>query len=362
MRNLSYSVLLTAACSVAGSAALAQVPDGYPEAYQQTIDLATNEGRLLVYSSTDSSSVTALLNAFSARYPGITVDFLDLSSNDVYTRLTSESAAGSGTADLIWAGADTVSQLVEAGYAAEYQTPEAPNLIDGVIWQNSAFGVTIEPITLVYNPRLVDPVSLPDTHEGLIELLGSMEMPGMVATFDPARSAAGLAYGLVDSEEMGEGYWDLISAFGDAGALLYSSTSTMVEKVISGEHTHAYNIAGSTAAANVASSPDSLAIHKFCDHTPHLVRTMMIPANARNVNASKLFLDFTLSPEGQQLLAATPFGVVRDDVVSDPLLAMPEGCGDAVVLMAPGDDRLKTFDETIRSEFIADWHVALEAE
>ncbi len=342
------------------SASAQGVPAGYPAEYSTIISDAKAEGSVLIYSSTDSSSVLGLIEKFKETYPGISVDFLDLSSNEVYTRLTSEAAAGVKSADLIWAGADTASQLADAGLALEYKTPELPNLIDGATWKDMAFGVTIEPIAIIYNPRLVDQASVPATHAKFTELLTSKteELRGKVATLDPARSGAGMAYAMADSGKDADGYWELVRATGAAGGMLYSSTSTMVEKVVSGEHAIAYNVAGSSVAKTIASSNGNLAMVMPCDYTLHLMRTMMIPAKAEHSNAAKLFLDFTYARDGQEILTKTPFASVRKDVESDPALAMPAECSEARVVLSPGEDRLLTFNEQVRTKFIADWQNA----
>lgn len=352
---------LASAMALVPAASSAQgLPAGYPASYADTIAKATAEGSLLVYSSTDSSNVIGLIDGFKARYPGIAVDYLDLSSNDVYTRLTSEAAAGVRTADLAWAGAATVSSMIKAGLAEAYETPEKPHLLPGAIWQDMAFSITIEPIVTIYNKRLLDAALLPKTHADLAALLETRIEPGQFATYDPARSTAGLAYAMSDEEQGADAFWALARAMGKARASLYASASSMVEKVASGEHIMAYNVSGSTAAKGVLDNPDSLGLVKFCDHTSHLVRVMMIPAAAEHKNAARLFIDYALSAEGQSILTRTPFGTVRADLKSEPILAMPEGCEKALVMMPPGEGALRPNDEAQRTEFLAKWQTAFE--
>ena len=49
----------------------AQVPEGYPAGYAETISGANREGKLLIYSATDLAVVAPLLKEFRSRYPGI---------------------------------------------------------------------------------------------------------------------------------------------------------------------------------------------------------------------------------------------------------------------------------------------------
>jgi iron(III) transport system substrate-binding protein len=82
---------------VFAGAALAQVPAGYPADYQKIIDAAKKEGKLVIYSATDSKATQPLIKDFSALYPGITVEYNDMNSTEVYNRFISEVAAGGNT-------------------------------------------------------------------------------------------------------------------------------------------------------------------------------------------------------------------------------------------------------------------------
>src|ERR1044071_4572879 len=63
------------------------------------------EGKLIIYSSTDSASVEPLLQDFKALYPFLQVEYNDLNTTEIYNRFTAESASGAGTADFMWSSA-----------------------------------------------------------------------------------------------------------------------------------------------------------------------------------------------------------------------------------------------------------------
>src|SRR5512132_4701677 len=109
--------------------AFADVPAGYPPDYQATVDAATKQGKVVVYATTDAARASPLVKAFEAKYPGISVEYDDLNSTELYNRFISEEAAGSGTGDLLWSSAmDLQVKLVADGYALAYKSPELPNL------------------------------------------------------------------------------------------------------------------------------------------------------------------------------------------------------------------------------------------
>ena len=82
--------------------ALAQVPAGYPANYSQTVDAAKKEGKVVVYSTTDTAAANFLIKDFQALYPGISVEYNDMNSTEVYNRFISEKAAGGASADVVW--------------------------------------------------------------------------------------------------------------------------------------------------------------------------------------------------------------------------------------------------------------------
>ena len=63
---------------------------------------AKKEGKVVIYSSTDSASVEPLLQDFKSVYPFLQVEYNDLNTTEIYNRFLAETAAGTGTADFLW--------------------------------------------------------------------------------------------------------------------------------------------------------------------------------------------------------------------------------------------------------------------
>src|SRR5207245_2583954 len=103
-------------------------PSGYPADYVKVIDAANREGKLVVYSTTDSASAAQLLRDFAELYPQVRVDYCELNSGELYSRFRAELAAGADTADLLWASSmDGQVNLAYSGLAAAYVSPELPS-------------------------------------------------------------------------------------------------------------------------------------------------------------------------------------------------------------------------------------------
>ena len=81
--------------------AVAQVPQGYPADYAKIVEAANREGKLVVYSTTDSASAAQLLRDFAILFPLVRVDYVELNSGELYKRFLSEVAAGADTADAL---------------------------------------------------------------------------------------------------------------------------------------------------------------------------------------------------------------------------------------------------------------------
>jgi iron(III) transport system substrate-binding protein len=87
--------------------------------YAAVVDAANQEGKLVVYSTTDSAVAAQLLRDFAALYPRIAVDYFELNSGEIYKRYLGEIAAGVDTADVLWASSmDGQLKMAAEGHAA----------------------------------------------------------------------------------------------------------------------------------------------------------------------------------------------------------------------------------------------------
>src|SRR5262245_20106277 len=177
LRHMSHAAGVAFAVAFAFSASAARgqaVPAGYPANYAETIAAAKKEGKIVVYATTDTASADPLLKDFKTLYPFLTVEYNDMNSTELYNRFLAESAAGSGTSDLLWSSSmDLQLKLVADGRALEYATPEAKALPAWANDRNLAYGTTLEPLVFVYNKRLLPAEAVPKSHADLLQLIGA---------------------------------------------------------------------------------------------------------------------------------------------------------------------------------------------
>lgn len=344
--------------------AQAQVPAGYPADYAKVVDGAKKEGRLVIYSATDSKAAEPLIKDFSAAYPNIKVEYNDMNSTEVYNRFISEAAAGGATADVLWSSAmDLQVKLVADGYALAYKSPEGAAVPGWANWKDMAYGTTYEPAVIVYNKRLVPANEVPTNHADLQKLLTTHKdkYQGKVTTYDIEKAGVGftfITHDLVDNPH----FWDFAKTLGNAGVRVQSATGTMLERISSGENLIGYNLLGSYALSR-AKKDTSIGIVYPKDYTLVLSRVMFINKSAKDMNAAKLWLDYVLSKRGQTVIAnQARLYSIRADVKGETTSAeLAQQLGSALKPMTVGPDLLTYLDQTKRLAFLKQWKEATSA-
>jgi iron(III) transport system substrate-binding protein len=349
MRHLFLLLLIGLAAP-----AMAQRPAGYPRSYDALIATARAERGARVYGNADAAAMAPVIAAFRRAYPGVTIQYHDLESREVYRRFLAETRGGRPTADLLWSSAmDLQAKLINDGYAQAYQSPEKPALPPASVWKNMGYGVTAEPVGFVYNKRLIPPAMVPRTHEAFERLLRDRRpaLTGRVATYDPARSDVGYLY-LTEDLAITRDTRSLLRAMAATRPLLSRTTEPMLDAVAAGRAAIAYNVVGPYALAHVRRDR-RIGVVFPRDYTIVASRIALITRDARRPAAAKLFLDFLLSRTGQTLLARQWLLPVRTDVRAPRLSA------EQVRPIRVGPQLLVNLDTIKRRRFIADWNAIL---
>lgn len=350
--------LFTLAALILPAIAHAELPPGYPAAYNEVVSAAEKEGKVVVYGATDTNSVQPLIKDFQALYPKLKVEYNDMSTTELYNRFISESAANATSADVTWSSSmDLQVKLVNDGYALTYRSPEVPKLPDWSVWKDEAYGTTYEPVVFLYNKRLLAADEIPQSHADLARLLAAKpeRFQGKLTSYDVEKSGVGFLLATNDAK-LNSAFWSLAKAFGQAGARYQASTGTMVERVSSGENLIAYNVLGSYAFAK-AKKDASIAYIYPKDYTQVLSRVMFIAKKAKNPNAAKLWLDYILSKRGQTVLAnQSDLYSLRSDVEGETTAAkLNKILGDSLKPIPVGPSLLAYLDQSKRLEFLRQW-------
>jgi iron(III) transport system substrate-binding protein len=358
--NIKRSIIgvaIAAALTSFAVPALAQTPAGYPASYQQLIDAAKKEGKLVVYGATDSKAVQPLVKDFNALYPGITVEYNDMNSTEVYNRFISEVAAGGDTADVLWSSAmDLQMKLAAGGYAMPYKSVEAGKIPGWAMWKDMAYGTTFEPAAFVYNKRLVTGADIPQTHADFVRIISQPKFQDKVTTYDIEKSGVGFMFMTQDEHDFPQ-FKQLEQAFGAAKVRVQSSTGTMLERISSGENLIGYNVLGSYALVRAKTDP-SLGVVLPKDYTLIISRVQFISKSAKHPNAAKLWLDYLLSHRGQTIVAnGSKLYAIRADVTGETTSSdLIKQIGEKNVRPLPVNPSVAEYlDPAIRMAFLKEW-------
>jgi iron(III) transport system substrate-binding protein len=354
MAHIFLRIALLTGLVASAVPAVAQRPTGYPRSYDQLISDARAERQVRIYGNADRAELLPVVAAFRKRYPGVTVLYADLGSTEMYRRFVTETRARRMSADLVWSSAmDLQVKLINDGFAQGYASPEKPALPPVSVWKNMGFGVTAEPIGMVYNKRLIPAARVPRTHAALEAMLrqNRRAFTGKVTTFDPARSNVGYLY-LTQDMATTRDTRSLLGAIAATRPVLSLTTGPMLRGVAEGRQAIAYNVIGSYALELARTDP-RLGVAFLQDYTLVTSRIAFIAREAAHPSAAKLFLDFLLSREGQSLLAKRSLWPVRTDV---PARRLPAAQARPIRV---GPQLLVNLDRVKRQRFLRDWTAIL---
>ncbi|MFT3719718.1 ABC transporter substrate-binding protein [Pseudorhodoferax sp.] len=335
-------------------------PAGYSADYAATVRAAEDEGRLVIYATTDTDVAQPLLDDFQAMYPRVHVEYEDQTSTEMHHRFVAETQLGRDTADVLWSSAmDLQVSLVEQGYALAYASPERAGLPDWARLHDQAWATTFEPIAVAYNKKLVP--EPPRTHADLAKLLAAQAAPlrGKVMTFDVEKSGLGFLLAAQDARAMPAAFWELAEAMGKAGVRFAATTGAMLRQVASGQAAVAYNVLGAYSLAQARRHPE-IGVLFPSDYTLVLSRLQLIAQRARRPNAARLWVDYTLSRRGQALIARQGLYAVRADVQGQTTAAqLTQQLGQALRPIVPGAELTRDLQLEPYRAFIQRWRQAI---
>ncbi|MBD7921280.1 ABC transporter substrate-binding protein [Xanthomonas bonasiae] len=261
------------------------------------------QAQLCIQGSTDIEVFAAVIGDYQRLHPRTEVVYQDVIAWDMYQRYL-HPRAGARCADLlISASMDLQTKLVNDGHALAHRSPQTEALPAWAQWRHEAFGISYEPVAIVYNKARLPAAQVPRTRRQLLELLRAPGMPlrGRIGTYDVERSGVGYLFATQDGQ-IGSMAGALLAAMGDNQVVLEERTGVLLDRVSRGELLLAYNVLGSYAQARIdAGAP--LAIVQPEDYTLVALRTAVIPRDTPHAAEALRFLDYLLSPRGQQVLS-----------------------------------------------------------
>ncbi|MEE7561054.1 ABC transporter substrate-binding protein, partial [Xanthomonas sp. Kuri4-2] len=229
--------------------------------------------QLRIQGSTDIEVFAAVVADYQQLHPGTEVVYEDVIAWDMYARYLHPSTGAQRADLLISASMDLQTKLVNDGHALQHRSPQTEALPAWAQWRHEAFGISYEPVAIVYNTKRLPAARVPRTRRQLLALLRAADAPlrGRVGTYDVERSGVGYLFATQDSQ-LGSIAGALLAALGDNHVRLEERTGVLLDRVSRGELLLAYNVLGSYAQARIdAGAP--LAIVQPEDYTLVALRT-----------------------------------------------------------------------------------------
>ncbi|MEG1680181.1 MAG: ABC transporter substrate-binding protein [Stenotrophomonas sp.] len=311
--------------------------------------------QLRIHGTTDIEVFAVVIADYQRLHPGTEVVYEDIITQDLYARFLRDRSTASTPDLLISSGMDLQTKLVNDGYALPHRSPQTEAVPSWAKWRNEAFGISYEPVAMVYNTRALPAAKVPHTRRQLLDLLRAEGAPlrGKVGTYDIERSSVGYLLATQDAQR-GSIAGALLGALGDNGVVREERTGVLLDQVSSGKLSLVYNVLGSYAQARIdAGAP--LGIVEPEDYTLVVLRTAVIPRNSPHPAEAKRFLDYLLSARGQQVLSreARLMPIIRNGGGdSDP------GQNRRPIQLGPG--LLVYLDALKRRQFLDAWRSSVE--
>lgn len=314
-----------------------------------------NEDRVVVYSAAEQQYCKGLLDGFTARHPGIAVEFVFGISTALHERFLAALALNRPAADVLWSSAmDLQMSLVHAGHALPHPSAEARALPPGAAYRDLAYATTVEPLLTLVNRDCFDTRHPAGTlAEIAVVLKRDLDrFRGRVACYDIGSNGLGFLALLHESQRAAE-FGAFLEALSECRPKAFGSTPPLVDEVASGRAALAYHVLASYALRAVRSNP-ALAIAVSSAPSLAISRVALISRSAPHPNAARLFVDYLLSQDGQQRLREACLFPIRGNLNADDTPKQ------AVVNAIPIDRGLENLlDPQRRTGLLSRWRSAI---
>lgn len=291
---------------------------------QRLLERAKQEGSVTVYTSLAPTEAAPLVEAFEKK-TGVKVNLWRGLSDAVVQRVVTEARGRRHAVDVVETNGPEMESLAREQVLAEFFSPSLADLPAGIVPKHGLWVPDrLNFFVVAYNTHKVKAADLPKTYEGFLdpkwkgrialEATDAEWMGGVVKTWGEAR---GMAF---------------FNALGATKPGMRKGHVLLAQLIASGE----VEVGLTAYHANAVSFKKRGAPLDWAPVEPVIARPqgIAVARHAPHPHAALLFLDFVLSPEAQEMLAAmgrTPSSkAVKSDtsgmafVMSDPATVLDE--------------------------------------
>ncbi|MBF4457783.1 ABC transporter substrate-binding protein [Pseudoclavibacter sp. VKM Ac-2867] len=325
--------VLLAGC--ASSPSTAASGDAAPSA-SSALEAAT----ITLYTSEPQEKADALVAAFTEIHPEVTVEVFRAGTGDLTTRVATEQASGGVQADVFLAAdAGTFEDYAADELLLQYSPTDVESLNQDVVDPEGYYtGTRIIPTVIAYNTGLVTepPTSWAELTDA--EYANKLVMPNP----DVSGAAAYNAAVWLDEPALGEQWLTDLAAnepvIADSNGPVSQAIATGAQPV---------GIVVDYLARELAAQGSPIAVSYPTEGVPYVSQPVGIFANTEEEAASKAFVDFLVSAEGQELAVSQSYLPVRADV------GTPEGAPavDEITILSPELETIRASQDAAVEKF-----------
>lgn len=277
--------------------------------------------KLVVYSPNSEGLINATIPAFEEEY-GIEVELIQAGTGELFKKLQSE--ASNPVADVVFGGAYSTYTINEDLFEP-YVSPNDGNVVED--YQNTSGFITsyvLDGSVLLYNTELIGDINI----EGYADLLND-ELIGKIATADPAASSSAFAQLTNMLLAMG-GYeddaaWQYVEdLFTIVDGKIASGSSNVYKSVADGEMV--VGLTYEDPSVDLVNQGANVEIVYPKEGTVFLPAGSAVIKNAKNMDNAKLFIDFIISKEIQDVYGTqtTNRPVLQDVETGDAMTSLDD--------------------------------------
>jgi iron(III) transport system substrate-binding protein len=334
-----------AAKPAAAAAATGTSASNLDAAIGKYYEAAKKEGKLVLYGVGTAALYNPVRDAFMKRFPGIELQGVDQRGRETREKIIAEQQSRNYVVDVAISGPDTQQELVQNGFVEDYQAADIGSVVPELVppdRKNNPRTVTV--FTVAINTNLVPPDQEPKKWSELFDpkWKGKLEMD------DPRGSGPGGT--ILSGLEALYGPEDVDKKLAAQNMFFATQAGPLLDALARGE----YAVYLSSDHPNVIAQRQAGAPIKQIKPEEGIGITPINQAlikNAPHPNAAKLWIEWSLSEEGQKVLADQGYSPVRKGVETTQPEASLVG-----VKFLPRDDDPETFkllgDRTKRWEDI----------
>lgn len=324
MMSLLLAATMTAALAGCGGTDKAdQGKDASADVAQGTEkeEAAPGGGELVIYSPNSEGLINATIPLFEEKY-GVDVELIQAGTGELVKRIQSEK--NDPYADVLFGGSWSLMYDNEDLWEP-YVSANDANVIDA--YKNSCGFITsnvLDGSVLIVNTELAGDMEI----NGYEDLLNP-ELKGKIATADPANSSSAFAHLTNMLLAMGgyedETAWKYVEdLFANVDGKICESSSAVYKGVADGEYVVGLSYEDPCAQLVKDGAPVKIVYPE--EGTVYLPASATIIKGAKNMDNAKLFMDFILSEEVQNIWGSTLTNrpVMKDAETSEFMTPMSE--------------------------------------